>query len=123
MAEWPARKFEIGHAVVDIDKKRKGIVMNYAFWQERCTWEYQCEYKWTTQDNLNRINWTPMEQSQTDYTGQDKLQQIEKFQINDMVIHTEKRLKGRVQNSGWKEVAGVYTYPCLWQWTTNELNG
>ncbi|KAI7777033.1 hypothetical protein LA080_004193 [Diaporthe eres] len=36
---------------------------------------------------------------------------------------TLKRLRGRGENSGWKEVAGVFSYQCLWRWTTNELNG
>lgn len=54
MAAGRPRKFEIGEEVIDTYNKRKGVVIDCAFWQESRIWEYQCEYTWNTEDELNR---------------------------------------------------------------------
>lgn len=48
--------------------------------------------------------------------GEDELRKVEDFKLLEDVIHPRLGLMGTVQGVGWKQVAEVYVYQCLWRW-------
>lgn len=69
------------------------------------------------------VTWQLLQIPQHDYPGEDELRKVEDFKVLEDVIHPGLKLRGTVQNFGWKEVAETYVYQCLWKWKTTELEG